>query len=277
MQWVLQDHCGAGWCLHAWRACITQGLCPRPPPRVSPFQHTLTVSNGPLALLSFGGAGSAAQCARCCAGARTFILVQGCNLKRPDISLEYRLSPGPVEASGHAQLVHVDELDEWDVAYLVEPQVQGGSVSADAPVTACLAQLGALDCLRMQESLAVRLPPALAETASAKYLILYFTRGTTCVGTCKLPLSDITQVRVRHGGACLGPTWSVQRLFAWGLSPARTTTGRQFLRAVSWPSLRCPTRSQPPMQVWDCFICCPARLLRLDSLTHRFPLPGCQL
>ena len=59
----------------------------------------------------------------CCAGMRVFILVQGSNLIRPDLNLEYRLSPGSVDASGQASLVPPDELEEWAVSYLVEPKV----------------------------------------------------------------------------------------------------------------------------------------------------------
>ena len=62
--------------------------------------------------------------AGCCAGTRAFILVQGSNHLRPDLILEYRLSPGPLEASGPASLVPPDELEEWAVSYLVEPRVR---------------------------------------------------------------------------------------------------------------------------------------------------------
>ena len=54
---------------------------------------------------------------------RVFILVQGSNLIRPDLDLEYRLSPGSIAASGRASLVPPDELEEWAVSYLVEPKV----------------------------------------------------------------------------------------------------------------------------------------------------------
>ena len=61
--------------------------------------------------------------AACCAGTRAFILLQGTNIVRPDQQLQYRLSLGSFEASGAVIFVPRDELQEWGVAYLVEPKV----------------------------------------------------------------------------------------------------------------------------------------------------------
>ena len=52
------------------------------------------------------------------------ILLQGDNLYRPDLSLQYHLSPAPgVTAMGHVLYVPAEVLRDREIAYLTEPKV----------------------------------------------------------------------------------------------------------------------------------------------------------
>ena len=58
------------------------------------------------------------------AGTTQLILIQGSNLIRADLTLQYRVSPADAATLRRAVLVHPSLMEEWNVLYLVEERVR---------------------------------------------------------------------------------------------------------------------------------------------------------